>query len=238
MMNQEYLDQIPPRKPSEPDATVHQLTFLWNAGYQDHDHLGTLGREQARWLIAQNKGEDPTGPLPQKTGRLFSWKTFLLALLLPLGCGAAWLALTEPPPLPQEESAASAPTASGTSQEAERGRSLIDPSQPRRLSFSSIKENVRRRFQREPSSPRATPAPRTGGRVTSEKIEAGKDYVLKKPVGVQVKEGVIVLQTGSRIAITGVRNDHVTFQHPFGHAEATLKELLPEPSPSPGPKNQ
>ncbi|HWL52018.1 MAG TPA: hypothetical protein VNQ90_06260 [Chthoniobacteraceae bacterium] len=232
-MNQEYLDQIPPRHPSETDATVHQLTFLWNAGYQDHDYLATLGREQARWLIARNKGEDPDAASSKKRRWVFSWKT-LLALLLLVGGTIAWLGLSEVPPLPGEKAPVREETAPGAAPEAENGRSIIDPTRSRRLSFSSIKENLQRRFRREPHA-KPTPALRPGQRVTSEKIEAGKDYVLKRPVGVQVKEGVIVLQVGSRIAITEVRNDRVTFQHPFGHAEAGVRELLPEPSPSPSP---
>lgn len=231
-MNQQYLDEIPPRKTSEPDATVHQLTFLWNAGYQDHDHLATLGREQARWLIAKNNGKDPEGVAP-KSRKVFSWKG-ALAVLLIVGGTIAWLGLSEPPPLPGGGSAATGETATGASPETEAGRSLIDPSPPRRLSFAAIKENLTRRFQREPRPERNSPA-RGGRRATSENIEPGKDYLLKKPVGVQVKEGVIVLQTGSRIAITDVREGRVTFQHPFGHAEASLKELLPEPSPTASP---
>ncbi len=228
-MNQEYLDTIPPRKPSEPDATVHQLTFLWNAGYQNHDHLATLGREQARWLIAKNKGEDPNRPAAKKSRRTFSWGAIILVLLL-LG-GFAYHQFAEAPTTEETEATAAQDASPAAEGETEAGRSVIDPSKPRRLSFSSIKENLQSRFRRQPK-PTPTPPLRPGERATSERVEIGKDYILKKPVGVQVKEGVIVLQTGSRIAITAIENDRVTFKHPFGQAEATLKDLTPE-SPQP-----
>lgn len=224
-MNQEYLEQIPPRKASEPDATVHQLTFLWNAGYQNHDHLGTLGREQARWLIAKSKGEDPDRPGARKSRRTLSWGAILLVLLL-LG-GFVAHEFVEVPSEPAEALAAEEASPAGEG-ESPAERSVIDPSKQRRLSFSSVKENLRNRFRRQ-AKPTPTPPLRPGERATSERVEIGKDYILKKPVGVQVKEGVIVLQTGSRIAITAIENDRVTFRHPFGQAEATLKDLTPEP---------
>jgi len=227
-----HLPKPPPRHVVEQDATQEQLILLWNAGYQDHAFLDQLGIDQARSLIARVSG---AGPEPARERKRFPRRRVVGLLAIGL-LGLAVLYLSLPPP---EEAPAAASALPGASPEgeAEAGRTgpsgIIAPTS-RRLSFSHIGKNLKRLRGRTatPATEKKATAPKTGKHSSRKApdvndLRVGKEFILRKPLGVKVREGVVVLQPGRPVTILERKGDRVVIRHDFGRAEASIRDLVP-----------
>jgi|GEM_PF-5954000 len=229
-----HLPKPPPRNAVEPDASQEQLILLWNAGYQDHEFLDLLGIEQARWLIAKVAAdkEGKASPSARPRPRWRGWMTGAVAAAVLIGAAVFYLGM----PPAGETAAESGPESTGETETVaatggDSGPSrIIAPVSGGGFSFSNIGKNVKR-LTRRASGGKEVEAPagktREGKGSGSGELRVGKEFILRKPVGVRVREGIVVLQPGRPVTILERKGDRVVFRHDFGRAEASISDLVP-----------
>ncbi len=211
----------PPRGADEPDATTHQIKHLQTLGYDDPVYLANLGCKQANWLIDKEhdvtRASHAAGGKKERSSRAAGSLLVVIALLAGFYYfGGEWLVKEE-------------------------GLTPATPeSQQEKTTLDTVKETLaglthkgRQRAAEKSATDPTSPSRR--GTPPHHVIEVGKSYILQKPVGVRVKEGVVVLQPGTVLNITSNNAGKVTFEHPLGLAEATLNDLLPAAVDAPSP---